>query len=199
MNIIKLEKEHAGGISHLFYNYKYMGVPINKTTWNKPNPESLNVYLYDVFCETYLSGLNNFHAFGLLDDDGRINGLMSFYEDINEPSWYLTLSRSSGDRKIVKDLLDHTIAYNEANGRLKFYTLMNTKHAKVMRRFSWSEYNTERYGYFDELFIPAKTRCIYYNPWEIFFQRTLVPTDTIVRCSFLKQEYRTKIPLGGGI
>ena len=85
-------------------------------------------------------------------------------------------------------MLDHMIKFNEADGRLKFYTLWNAKHAKILRRFTFSEWANERYDYFDEMIIPAKHKCFYLNHWNILFNRILLPEDTIIRCTFLKQK-----------
>ena len=91
------------------------------------------------------------------------------------------------------------IKYNESNGRLKFYTLTHSRHTKLLRRFHWSKYNNERYGYFDEFIVPIKNKCFYVNAWELLYKRLLLPEDSIVRCNYLKQEYRTTLPIGGNI
>jgi hypothetical protein len=106
--------------------------------------------------------------------------------------------RSLNDKNYVRPLLDAAMAFNEVRGRLKFYTLWNANHGKLLRRFAFSPEATLRYDYVDEIIIPAKTKCVYTNYWQILFNRTLLPVDSIVRCTFLKQEYRTT-PVGGNI
>ena len=102
-------------------------------------------------------------------------------------------------RSHVAPLLDHVLAYNEANGRLKFYSMFNVKYAKSYRRFAFSLDAQERYDFVDELIVPARTKCIYQTYWYLLFNRTLVPADSMVRCTFLKQKYRTTIPIGGNL
>lgn len=204
MKIVKLTREHVLSSHDLFGVSKYMGVNIGEHHMGGIDDIAIqNQILLGRFTDTYLSGLKSFHAFGAYadDDEGlkKMLGFIAFHEDAHEPSWHMTMSRNNGDREVIRSLLDKAIEYNEKNGRLKFYTLMNAKHAKVIRKFGWSDYNTERYDFVDEYVVPAKTRCLYYTAWEVLFKRALLPVDTIVRCSFLKQEYRETLVSGGGI
>lgn len=199
MTVVKLDSSHKDSVRGLFETKKYMGVDINDTSFNRNGDgDRFNQVLYDIFCSNYLSDLNNFHAYGYLED-GHVKALISFYESNEEPSWFYTLYRSSGNNNLLRDVLDEVIKHNEERGRLKFYTLTASTHTKLLRRFHWSKYNNERYGYFDEFLVPAKNKCLYVNPWELLFKRFLVPEDSIVRCNFLKQEYRTTLPIGGNI
>lgn len=198
MQIIKLTMEHKDAILPLFTTDKYMGVKVDKNSWNA-SPESFGFATYQLFVNAYLSGLNNFHAYGAVDDDGTIKAFISYYEAVDEPSWYYTLARSSGDSQALKDILDKLIEINESKGRFKVYSLVNVTHAKLLRKVYWSTYNSERYHYVDEYIVPAKCKPYYSKDWELLFKRTLLPSDTIVRLSFLKQEYRTTIPIGGNI
>lgn len=187
--IIRLNQSHREATKELFTHKKYMGVEVT---------QEYNDMLYERFCNTYLFGLNNFHSYGY-EENGQIKALITFYESDEEPAWYYTLYRSLGDNNLLRQVLDKTIEHNESNGRLKFYTLVHSGHSKLLRRFHWSKYNDERYGYFDECIVPAKTKSIYVNHWELLFKNTLLPEDSVVRCNFLKQEYRTHLPLGGNI
>jgi hypothetical protein len=199
MTVVKLNSSHTDAVKNLFLSKKYMGVDINSTDFNQNgNGEIFNKTLYNIFCSNYLSDLNNFHAYGYLEDD-QIKALISFYESNEEPSWFYTIYRSSGNNNLLREVLDKVIEHNESNGRLKFYTLTHAKHTRLLRRFHWSKYNDERYGYFDEFLVPAKNKCFYVNPWELLYKRFLVPEDSIVRCNYLKQEYRTTLPIGGSI
>jgi hypothetical protein len=198
MPVVKLSNEHIEQVKPLFYIKKFMGTSTLGKSVTKKN--SGNKLLYDIFCSNYLSDLDNFHAYGYVDeDDGEVKSLISFYESVEEPAWYYTVYRSSGDNELLRPVLDKAIEHNEANGRLKFYTLTNQRHSRLLRRFHWSKYNDERYGYFDEYFVPAKQKCYYTNAWELLFKRYLLSEDCVVRCNYLKQEYRTSLPQGGNL
>jgi hypothetical protein len=212
MNIVKLDRSHREAVKNLFYSTrKYMGVDdaadYYKNVDEKLEPEyrqqveeiDFNEKLYGAFCSTYLKDLKTFHAFGNINEEGQVTAFATFYESQEEPSWYCTLYRSDGDNNTLKALLDKCIEYNETNGRLKFFTLVNKKHARLLRKFTYSDYNNDRYGYFDEMIIPKQTKCFFAKYWEVLFKRTLLPADTVIRCSFLKQEYRTTLPIGGNI
>ena len=138
---------------------------------------SLNALGYMIFNGMYLSNLNNFHAYGYIVND-ELQSIISFYESDEDPAWYCT--NYYGD---ITNLIDSVILHNENNGRLKFYTL-------VSYNSFWDKYQSERYHYVNELSVMAKTRCNYTNHWEVLFNRNLPSTDTIVRCYFLKQQYR---------
>jgi len=197
MSVIKLTSQHIDQIKGLFTHKKYMGKDINDDAF-KLESASINKITYDIFCANYLSDLNNFHAYGYIEND-EIKSLISFYESAEEPAWYYTVYRSSGNNELLRPVLDKVIEYNESNGRLKFYTLVHQRHSKLLRRFHWSKYNDERYGYFDEYIVPSKFKCYYTNAWELLYKRLLLPEDSIVRCNFLKQEYRTQLPQGGNL
>ena len=198
MKILKLDTTHTDQIKDLYNRSKYMGVDV-AGNW-AGRPDEYNEYMFSVFTKTYLSGLNNFHAYGVIDDLGNIPCLITLYNSNDEPAWYYTQCRSSGDLETLKHLFDGILEVQETSHRYKFYTLVNTKHAALLRRFTYSNYNDQRYGYYDEFTVPAKTRCYYNNAWELLFKKVLLPVDTVVRCSYLKQEYRpAELPIGGGL
>lgn len=209
MSIVKLSRKHVQAVKSLFDTKKYMGRDMETTdsfkvsdeiadSLNKPAVEVFNNALYNIFCSNYLSDLKNYHAFGYIVD-GQVKSMISFYESYEEPSWYYTLYRSSGNNQYLKLVLDEVIKYNESNGRLKFYTLVQERHSKLLRRFTWSDYNNERYGYFDEYKVAPGHKCYYTNAWELLYKRYLLPDTTVVRCNYLKQEYRTELPIGGNM
>ena len=197
MSVVKLNSSHQEQVKNLFSNKKYMGLDIKNESFTLEDT-TFNKLTYDIFCSNYLTDLKNFHAYGYIQDN-EVKSLISFYESIEEPAWYYTVYRSSGDNNLLRPVLDSVIKHNEEQYRYKFYTLVNKKHSKVLRRFHWSKYNDERYGYFDEFMVPDRCKCYYINAWELLFKRMLVPEDTIVRCNYLKQEYRTTLPIGGNI
>ena len=199
MSVVKLDSSHIEAVKGLFQHKKYMGVDVTDTSFNREGDGNIfNEVLYNIFCSNYLNDLKSFHAYGYLEA-GEVKALISFYESPEEPSWFYTIYRSSGNNHLLRDVLDEVIKHNEERGRLKFYTLTSSTHTRLLRRFHWSKYNDERYGYFDEFLVPAKHKCFYINPWELLYKRFLIPKDSIVRCNFLKQEYRTTLPIGGNI
>lgn len=197
MSVVKLNSSHIEQVRDLFTNKKYMGLDMNNEAYSLEDT-TFNKLTYDIFCSNYLSDLQNFHAYGYVEDD-TVKSLISFYESIEEPAWYYTVYRSSGNNELLRSVLDEVIKHNEDRHRLKFYTLVNQKHSRLLRRFHWSKYNDERYGYFDEYIVPTKNKCYYTNAWELLYKRMLLPEDSIVRCNYLKQEYRTTLPIGGNI
>lgn len=199
MNIIELNASHIDLVKPLFYTKNYMGTDLHANYFVPTDKNPIEEIHHRSFVETYLSNLSSYKALGLQAEDGSIKSLISFYMSPDEPCWYGTMIRSSNNKEYVRPLLDAAMAYNEARGRLKFYTLWSGKHAKLLRRFAFSDEARERYDYFDEIFVPAKTKCVYTNYWQVLFGRILLPTDTIIRCTFLKQEYRTQLPRGGNL
>lgn len=159
MNIVKLNQTHATGCVHFF----------------------TSLVMHEMFTSIYLANLNNFHAYGSIDESGYISSIVSFYEAIDEPAWYCTLQ--TPDPVLMNAVID----INELNGRLKFYVIANNNIAAA------------RYDYVDEFNVPAKTKCCYTSAWELLFKRELSLVDSIVRCYYLKQEYRTVLPIGGNI
>jgi hypothetical protein len=71
--------------------------------------------------------------------------------------------------------------------------MIPTKYTKLYRRFAFSDYNNERYDLYEEFMVPEKHQCMFSIPWQILYNRSLMPVDTVVRCSFLKQKYRKTI------
>jgi hypothetical protein len=196
MTIERLTKSHAEGLKLLFSDEKFMGVSSTEQYFFETDLK-YNEVAYNVFCDTYLSELNNFKAYGKIEN-GTVTALISFYEAIDSPSWYWTQIRSKNPM-YIPDILDTVIAYNEANGRLKFYSMFNAKYAKSYRRLSFSGDVKKRYGFIDECIVPAKTKCIYQDYWQILFNRILLPVDSLVRCTYLKQEFRHSLPIAGNM
>lgn len=190
MSIVKLNETHVHQVRNLFESKKYMGREIQDNYFN--------TVVYNIFCNNYLSDLKNFHAYGYVEND-EVRSMISIYESTEEPAWYMTLYRANSAGHTLKHVLDEIISVQEAAGRLKFYTLVQENHSKLLRRFLWSKYNDERYGYFDEYLVPAKNKCYYVNAWELLYKRYLINDASVVRCNYLKQEFRTILPIGGNI
>ena len=197
MRIFKLTPDHKELIKPLFENKKWMGVDAKGNFVDERL--NFNEVYYNVFCSSYLGDLKQYHAYGCFDDDMQIRSIISFYESNDNAEWYWTHIRSCGNRRFVPPLLDRVIEHNENNGRFKFYSMWNSKYQNVYRKFAFSKYNAERYDYFDEYIVPAKTKCVWTLPWMVLFGRMLVPVDTVVRCTFLKQQHREKLDIAGNI
>lgn len=195
--IVKLTKEHIEMVRNTFVHNKYMDINVDNNMFGSSDTK-INEVLYESFCNNYLMDLDNFHAFGKIED-GKVVTFISFYESIDEPSWYYTNCRSVGKPKYLKELLDAIIDYNESNGRLKFYTLLIANQRNAIRRFYLSKDVIDRYDYIDEYIVNARQKTFFNQHWEILYKRILLPTDTIVRCSYLKNKYRTTLPNLGNI
>lgn len=198
MQIIKLDETHATSVYKLFEASKHMGVDSQNFNSEIFQGMDLTGASYDMFCNTYLSDLETYAAVGTQEEDGSISGFIAFHISEFDPCWYLTLARNSGNKNNMRLLTDAAMEYNESIGRYKFYTMFTPRYAKVMRRFTFSELNNKRYGFFDEIHVPAQKKCVYFRYWNILYRRTLIPVDTVVRCTYLKPEFRpTELPLGG--
>jgi hypothetical protein len=146
----------------------------------------------DMFVETYLTNLNNYHAYGTITDAGEITSLLGFYESNDDASWYWTYIKTTGNKEEMQRLLDKAIEHNEANGRFKFYSMFSRQHDSEYRKLACSPIHKKRYNSVDEFYVPERQRCIFNLPWQILYNRTLGPGETVVRCTFLKQKYRTE-------
>jgi hypothetical protein len=193
MEVIKLTAIYSTDIRHLFNSPKFMGASTTTNYFVGPDLEISNFY-HKTFTETYLSDLNSYHAYGCIDDTGHVTTILGFYESSDDASWYWNHIRTVGNNADeIKLVLDRVIAHNEVKGRYKFYSMFPKKYANTYRRLAFSKYNSERYDYFDEFSVNEKHQCAFTLPWQILYNRTLVPVDTIVRCTFLKQQYRDEL------
>jgi hypothetical protein len=198
--ILKLNSTHRELVKHLFYKTpNHMGIDI-QSNFIRDEDVGFEERSYEVFCDTYLTDLESFHAYGYLDTStNQVVALITYYESDDDPSWFFTVYRSSGNNQLLKDVLDKVIEVNESNGKYKFFSLVNSNHSRLLRKFLWSKYNSERYGWVDECVIPANTKPFFIHHWEILFKRTLIPTDTTVRLTYLKPEYRNNLPRFGAV
>ena len=189
MKIIKLNSSHIAATRPLFESNQYMGPTINPYYFVNDNID----YCHEAFYLIYLSGATNFHAYGVEDDVGNIIAMAAFYESVDDASWYgYDMRNLTNDNTVTKLLLDEICMHNQQCGRLKSYTLW-----PAQSNYTLGEWLGEKYGYFDEYIVPAKHMCKIGLHWQILFNRTLMPIDTIVRCTFLKQKYRT-VPFNAG-
>jgi len=200
MQVVKLTSEHAEKIKPLFKLKKFMGVdPVNNYFVGTAEFQFDEMY-HKAFITTYLTDLNSYHAYGCVEDSGEITSILGFYESPDDASWYWNHVRTTGNNAAdIKLLLDNVIKHNEAKGRFKFYSMFPKKYINVYRRLAFSKYNSERYDYFDEFSVDVKHQCKFNLHWQILYNRTLVPVDTVVRCTFLKQKYRTSLFNAGNL
>jgi hypothetical protein len=198
MKIIKLNSTHKEKIKPLFSSTRFMGVSTEKEYFiGTGQAIQFDEFYHKTFILTYLSDAKNYHAYGCLVNK-EITSLMAFYESNDDASWYWNQVRSiNRNPSEIKALLDAVINYNEAQGRLKFYSMFPLKYRSIYRRLAFSKSANERYDYFDEYQIEEKHQCMFTLPWQILYNRTLVPIDTIVRCTFLKQKYRDDLYQAG--
>jgi hypothetical protein len=193
MTVIKLTKEHIDDVRPLFKLPKFMGVSPDKNYF-VGNELKFEEFYHQAFTETYLTDLKSYHAYAYQDDDGAITATIGFYESGEDASWYWNHVRTLGNNsKHIKAILDKVIEYNENNGRFKFYSMFPVKYINVYRRLAFSKTASRRYDYFDEFQVESKNQAMFSLPWQILYNKTLVPVDTVVRCTFLKQKYRKKL------
>lgn len=192
MEIVKLNEQHITAVRPLFEKQKYMGIRAETKQFVQED-RPLGEYLHELFTETYLSDLKNYHAYGAIES-GVVQSFIAFYESIDDASWYWHHVRSFGNNTI-KPVLDKVIEHNEERGRFKFYSMFPSRYVKTYRRLAFSNLNKERYDYFDEFYVPEKHVCIFNFPWQILY-KVLLPVETTVRCSFLKQKYRKPFNAG---
>lgn len=164
-------------------------------------PADLESVITDVkprefFKAIYLNELDNFKAYGLYVND-TLKSIISTYKSIYDSSWYITHVFYS-DLTTVPTLLNYCINLFESEGIYKFYNLV-PKNYNTLDKLYWDPINLERYIQVDEVLLPSKTKSFYINYWMILQERNLCEIDYIVRCNFLKQEYRDTLPIGGNI
>lgn len=158
---------------------------------NNRTEEKVRKFHYEYFCDHYLRGFDGY-SIGFIQDD-KVEALIGYEIDKEEPSWFLTLFRASGKgERHLPWCLDLACSHNEMEKRLKFYSCMNAKHAGKtnIRKFLFSEDVNQRYDYFDEYIVKANEKCPHNKHYELLYMRYTYPVDTVVRCTYLKQEYR---------
>lgn len=193
MSVIKLTSKHADIIRHLFKGHRFMSVSTDKNYF-VGNELKFEEFYYEAFKETYLTDLQSYHAYGYLDKEGNITTILGFYESNEDASWYWNHIRTTGNNAShIKKVLDAVLEHNEKNGRFKFYSMFPTKYINTYRRLAFSKHASERYDYFDEFYVSERHQTKFSLPWQILYNKTLIPVDTVVRCTFLKQKYRQNL------
>jgi hypothetical protein len=181
---IKLLTEQDTDMVRQFYN------SLNTHVFNE------RINKFEIFSDTYLSRLHNYKAYASIDDG--ITSIVGFYESVDYPEWFVTYMMYENQNHLSL-VVDDAIDYNERKGKLRFFSLVDEKYRNDYNSIILSNKQQERYGWFDDFVVKSKNKCIHIVPWQALYFRTLVNGDTIVRCNFLKQEYRKDIPNGGNI
>lgn len=194
MKIVKLTQEHVNSVRPLFEKEKYMGINAETKSFVQDD-RPFSDFFHEAFVTTYLSDLKNYHAYGALNESGIVQAYIGFYESTDDAAWYWNQVRSFGNN-LIKPVLDKVIEHNEECGRFKFYSMFPSRYINTYRRLAFSKFNNERYDYFDEFVVPKKHQCMFSLPWQILYNRTLAPVETVVRCTFLKQKYRNGFVAG---
>ena len=181
--VIKLTTIHTPLVEELFKNMVVLDSNFDSNVNTDISPSN--------FCERYLSDLESFHAYGHIEDS-RLTSLISYYVRDDDPAWYLSFCFTS-DETHLSEVLDAVIVHNEEHLRMKFYSKINPE---ASRGKQWSKLNGSRYDYLDEYMIPAKSMPFFH---QFLFAGQLLPINIVLRCNFLKQKFRTPLPLGGNI
>ena len=168
MEIIKLDESHIDAVRPLFERKKYMGVQADIKSFVQDD-KSFADFFHEAFVTTYLTGLKNYHAYGIVES-GIVQAYGAFYESNDDAAWYGNHMRSLG-KVSFKPITDAMIEHNEQRGRFKFYTLLPLKSLRFYRRFIFSEYNSERYDSFEEFMVSERQQCLFTLPWQILFNR----------------------------
>jgi hypothetical protein len=150
----------------------------------------------EFFSSYYLSELDNLRTYGYFVDD-TVQVIISCYKSIMDTSWYLTHTFYN-NIDLVPELLSYIINMFEGEGIYKFYNLV-PKDSNAIDKLQWKLIDLERYIQVDECLLPAKTKSFHTSYWMILQERMLLDNDYIIRCNFLKPEYRSQLPLGGNI
>lgn len=195
MTILKLDLTHRDDIQNVFYRNNVFTLAINSRS--ELNDDLYSSISFETYSKTYLSDLNNFQSFGIYQSN-QLQAIISLFQSNDEPAWYLT-GCCSIDSSVISQLLDYIIELQEKDNRLKFYVLLDSRSETDFNSFFLSKTNNFRYDYFDEFVVPAKTKCFYDTTWELLFGRNLITIQSTMRCYFLTQEFRQKIPIGGSI
>lgn len=171
LTTIKLTSEHTNQVSELF------------------GSDMLGRHNYGIFCSYYLTNLEKFHGWGTFNDNKLISAI-GYYDSIDDAAGYLT--HQCGEFKYIGVTLDSVAAQLEAVGKYKIYSRLYSDDVSV-----WDECLSDsfksRYITVTEYTVRTKEPCIYTFPWHVLYMRTLWSRDTVVKCSFLKEEYREKV------
>lgn len=188
-----LDYKHVDSVKHLFYdNAKFMSSKEAFREHGNRTEEKVRKFHYDYFCDYYLNGNGDGYAIGFVQDN-RVEAFMTYQADKEEPSWFLTLIRASGKGEQHLPLcLDFAVRHHESEKRLKFYSCMNARYAAkpTMRKLLFSEDVNKRYDYFDEYITKAHEKCAHPKHFKLLYQHFTYPVDTVVRCTYMKREYR---------
>jgi hypothetical protein len=177
---MKLTLDHSSKIKNLFNKTDEVSSPFDIKAVGFSNVE------HEIFHNNYLGQLKNWHSFA----DDQVSTAIVFYQSEDEASWYITDTFGSGD---MQSLISEAIEFNQKYNLFKFYLTIPVDTAESF------SLNNHEYDYFDEMIVQKKTRCHFSTIWQLLYHRTLPTNDTLVRCYYLKREYRKTINIGGSL
>jgi hypothetical protein len=147
----------------------------------------------DNFTNRYLKISLGFTAFGTFDKNGQLLNILCTYDSIEEASWYwLGVFSSHKDPQSIKICTSRVLDIKESKEYYKYFSLIPTTRLHIARRFYYSDEVLSRYDFFDEYTILKNTQTPFLAHWMLLQQQIVFPIDMVVRCSFLRQQYRTK-------
>lgn len=172
---MKLTLDNIADISHLFNKENaFSYTPEMQYDIAQENFVNLE---HEVFATNYLGQLKNWHSF----INNKKTSAVVCYQSEDEPSWYITNIYGTED---INQLISEAAAYNETCNLYKFYIVIPEQN---LHNFKLELSN---YDYFNEIFVKEKSRCYYTTFWQVLYKRTMPDKNTIVRCYYLKKEFR---------
>lgn len=150
------------------------------------------------FCSYYLTDSRAYHAFASLQNN-RVESVISMCQSYEDPCWFITgcynVFGNPYNVADTRDLISGAILYNEQQQLYKFFVTLPTN--QETRRPTETLPVPVNYDYFDEMVVPKQGKVFFNKYWFALFNRTLPTEDVLVRCYYLKQEYRG-LPMIGG-
>jgi hypothetical protein len=174
---------------------KYFGVPIAKFPVNL-----VSQFAIGHLVNFYLSHQSNaYQCFGCFDGDRLLGTITADYLE-RRPEWILrrivvdqNIKGSSDATAVAQALMIHALEFGEQLGYYQHRNLIPAKYRDAHLKF-WGNNPARvgRYEVYQVEFIPAGERPRFAEHWEQLFGRVVMPVDSVVRVSMLKQAYRSK-------
>lgn len=185
---MKLTIDHIDEIEELFKQkncYRYLP-DYNPNLNSDVDSEKFYNFEHQIFVKNYLGQLKNWSSFA---NKTKTSGIVCFQSE-DEPSWYITDIYGVDE---IKSIILEAIEYHENLNLYKFYLVLPFE---LINEFSLE---LSYYDYFDEIVVEEKTKCFFTTFWQILYKRILPSKKSIVRCYFMKKEFRKNIPLMSNI
>lgn len=187
-----LTEAHADAIRPLFYNRNHLNYGVASLL---STGEGFHQAAYQFFVDSYLSGLQDFQAYGVIQD-GTVVAMIGIYTSHDSPEWYVAqIFCQAVAAYHFAPLIHHVAKIQEALGRNRFIAL----GAPATHWFFTPDPGKQsRYEVVEEMTVPAKTRCFFNTYWQVLFNRALFPTDQPIRSWTLRPERRSRF-IGGSM